>query len=421
MRHNNVMSVFNIQFIWDEEKMRKFFRLNLVIYTAGSLVASVYGLFLPASTPYHLLIIFVPLVDVFVSLLNLVFINRRYQGWRFLITNMIIQMNASIFMAITGGFSSYLQYASYALLIITLVQLGPTAASILGSWSVVTFLGILAWMLKSGNDYSVILSFFVYTAPYILFVIIGRNMGIELSLQFEARQKLEQIDDLKNQFITLSSHYLRTPLTEIKGFASYLKGTPLTQEQSQKLSGIGRSIQQLDLAVEEMLSISEIEKGRQKITPFPADMDNLVRRVVDGFIPEAVSKGINLTYQGPQVNSGSSNFDLIKMQIVISSLIDNALKFTQPQGSVTVTLSAIDGNYLIKVTDTGIGMTPEQQKNLFESFSKGGINQAMSMSHPGVGLSLYLCKLIIDAHGGKIEVSSVKDHGTTFAITLPIT
>lgn len=407
-----------ISFLWDEQKTRRLFKVSLIIYIFCGVIFSLYSTFLPTSTQFRSVIIIIPLIVILTAIINLVGLNWKYPSQRFLITNFIVQLVFSLFMVLAGGFISPVQYASYVLLFITLFQLGSDAAVIIGFWSVLTFIMIFLWQFHTAPRPTIILEFLVYTVPYLLFMIVSKSIGQELSHQSESGHKMEQVDDIKNQFIALSSHYLRSPLTTLKGFTSMLQKTYLNPEQQNQIHHINNSISDLELMIEKMLSISEIEKGEMKISTVDSNLDAVIKRVVEEKKPVLSDYGVSVTYH--EMPIANFPFDPSKIKEALSYLLDNAIKFNKPTGTVDIYLSTEKNNAIIKINDTGAGMNQNQVKNLFSTFNKGGMDNVLHFNKPGIGLSMYLAKSIITAHRGTIEVSSVPSQGSSFTITLPM-
>ena len=397
-----------LQFLWDEEKTRKLFRTHLILFTVGGVMASAYTLLLPPGTPYHLYVTLIPIIFTLSCGFYLLTLKKPNPYIKFLIFTLEGQLAASIFMALTGGFLGIVQFAPYMFLLFAVFELGVDSTVVLGVFSVLTFLGILAFSLIH-NQFDVLQNFFYYVGSYILIVVVERNIGKELSIQFEAKKKLEEVDDLKNQFITLASHYLRTPLTVIKGVSSMMNN-PMLKD----------SVKQLELLTEKLLAIAEIEKGRTKIFETEGDMRSFLESMVMEFQVEALRSQVTLQFRSAASNV-RMKFDAIKLKEAIGQLIDNSIRYNKPGGLSTVSLSELDKRVLIEIKDTGRGIEKEQLGKLFTTFNRGGFDKSLEMSGAGqgMGLSLYLSKLIIEAHGGTISVVSEINQGTSVSVILP--
>lgn len=147
-------------------------------------------------------------------------------------------------------------------------------------------------------------------------------------------------------------------------------------------------------------------------------MNILLSGITAQFQPLAASQKVSLSYQ-PTATIQRFVFDSIKMKEAISSLLDNAIKYNRPGGFVKISAGIYGNQILIQVTDNGIGIKKDDLPTLFSTFSRGDMQKTLSFDKPGLGLSLYLAKLVIEAHQGKISVSSTEDQGSTFTISLP--
>ena len=243
--------------------------------------------------------------------------------------------------------------------------------------------------------------------------------------QTRTAEKLREVDRMKSQFLANMSHELRTPLNSIIGFSRViLKGIdgPVTELQHQDLSAIYSSGQHLLNLINDILDISKIEAGKMELAFDEhvniADMITSVMSTAVGFTKDKQVKLIkNIPPDIPTVRA-----DPTRLRQVILNLLNNAAKFTD-QGSITVEASIQTGpkNYpemMIKVIDTGVGITPEDQKKLFQPFSQ--VDDSPTRKTGGTGLGLSISRMLIDMHGGRIGVDSEAGKGSTFYITLPL-
>lgn len=409
-----------LEFLWEEEKTRTLFKTHLLLFLVGGAIATTYTLILPSSTPYYPIIVAIPAIFTISTTIYLLLLSKPNPGLRFLIFALESQLAASIFMALTGGFLGIVQFAPYMFLLFAVFELGSQATLILGVFSILTFIGILLWNLSTGMEANILQHFFYFVGSYILILVIENNIGKELSIQFEAKKKLEQIDDLKNQFITLTSHYLRTPLTIIKWFVNEMEESQLNSRQQADIQKVDIAIGELGNLIEKLLMISSIEKGQAKVSLIPSDINPLITGVVTELQPQAALQQILLTYAPPVQPIPRFSFDPVKIKEVLSSLIDNSLKYNKPGGSAAVSMTLLNNQVLIRVVDTGQGISKDRLQTLFSSFNRGSIAKALEMNKPGLGLSLSIAKLIIEAHKGKISVISEEGKGSTFTISLPL-
>ena len=226
-----------------------------------------------------------------------------------------------------------------------------------------------------------------------------------------------EVNESKNEFVTIVSHYLRTPLTTTKGYLDFLlKGKLKPEEEKNYLSNIYKEQKRLGSLVEDLISISSLEKGVLKLFKTKVAIDSLINKVVDDFTSLASEKNL---YLKPDVGKGLGEIfvDSQKIEQAISNLVGNAIKFTST-GGITLKIRGGQSQVEICVEDTGIGIEPEEITKLFQKFHRG--TSIQTFTYEGSGLGLYITKLIIEAHGGNIKVSSELGKGSTFCIYLPI-
>lgn len=236
-----------------------------------------------------------------------------------------------------------------------------------------------------------------------------------------ANKKLKMLDKLKDEFVSIASHELRTPLTAVKGYlwlAINKSPTPLPPEVATNLKIAHDSTERLSRMVEDMLTISRIEGHRLKLDVEDFDLNELAQQVHDELAIRASAKKIEFTFT-PFPALLQFRGDKEKIRECIINLTGNALKFTPELGKINVNITQVHDNIVIKVVDTGPGISPEDKQKLFQKFSKLE-SSYQKVKESGTGLGLYITKQIIDMHGGSITVDSQLGQGTTFSIVLPI-
>ncbi|MCC6696066.1 MAG: HAMP domain-containing protein [Candidatus Hydrogenedentes bacterium] len=209
------------------------------------------------------------------------------------------------------------------------------------------------------------------------------------------------------------AHELRSPITRIRGNAEVTLMSCKSLEEFQELTGsVIEECDGLLALVNTMLDISELEGGVAKIIREPVDITDLVRGTCELFQPAAEDAGIQLT-----VNVESkvrTQGDGRMLGQVLVNLLDNAMKYTPRGGAILVSVARLPDDVLIAVKDTGIGIPPEDLPHIFDRFYRG----SNSLSKPGTGLGLGLAKAVVNAHGGRIEVTSTADQGTRCSVWL---
>lgn len=235
-----------------------------------------------------------------------------------------------------------------------------------------------------------------------------------------ANGKLRELDRLKSQFLSVATHELRTPLTVILGYNSMLSDAladRLAPDEQDALREAVASCKRLIRLVNSMLDISQIESGRTPMNFEPADLRQLVDGTVALFQNEARQRHLSLSMQVP-ARLLKIVLDGERIQQVLVNLVGNAVKFTPDGGSVRVGVRhRVDTQQIeISVSDTGIGIAPQQKSQLFEEFAP--IHR--SRPEEGAGLGLAISRRIVQAHEGSIQVSSEPGRGSTFQVILPV-
>ena len=229
-------------------------------------------------------------------------------------------------------------------------------------------------------------------------------------------QKLQEVDKLKNEFIMITSHNLRTPLTIIDGNLDMLKSAALDVQTQHMVDSIEASARSLGEFAEDMLTIASIENGAAVLSLKPTPVANLFRGLQEEFDQLASEKKVHLSWQinEPHIMVRASE---IHLRGAIRNLLDNAIKFTKEGGDVGVSLKKQDQQVVITVSDTGIGIAPEELPKLFTKFHRA--TSTLEYNYSGTGIGLYAAKLIVTAHHGTLEAHSELGKGSTFVISLP--
>ena len=234
-----------------------------------------------------------------------------------------------------------------------------------------------------------------------------------------AKVRAESADRLKSAFLATISHELRTPLNSIIGFTGMLlMGLvgPLEPEQEKQLNMVQDSAHHLLELINDVLDISKIEAGELELIRELFDMQESLRKSMGKIDPLAKKKGLELAASiAPQV--GKMTGDRRRVEQIILNLLSNALKFTD-QGSVNLACFVKDGRVITSITDTGIGIKPEQKETLFRPFRQ--LDSGTTRQHDGTGLGLSICKRLVEAMGGEIWVESEWGKGSTFGFSLPV-
>ena len=249
-----------------------------------------------------------------------------------------------------------------------------------------------------------------------------RIAGISNELK-DANTELKRLDRAKSEFLSIASHQLRTPLTAIKGYSSMLLDNDygeMPKESKKIIEKIFLSSKRLTMIVDDFLDVSRIEAGEMRYDIHKFNLKETVKNIVDDFVtnnPKA--RDLNLQFSWEDKNYTIQN-DQNKIAQIISNIIDNSIKYT-PKGHIKVYLSRNEeeNKFLIKVEDTGVGISKETLARLFQKFTRA---QEISKLHTdGSGLGLYVAKRIIEDLHGKIRAESAGEgKGSAFFIELPV-
>jgi signal transduction histidine kinase len=255
---------------------------------------------------------------------------------------------------------------------------------------------------------------------FVLFCIFGYLLIRGVFREIRRREELERISRAKTEFISITSHQLRTPLTVIKGYLSMiLEGVygEVSEKLKKVLDNIYLANERLIKLVNSFLNISRIELGKIELEFQETDIAELTESVVKEMESSAKEKNLYLKFEKPK-ELPKIFVDKEKIREVILNLIDNAIKYTQ-KGGVEIKLQMVNDRLRILVSDTGEGFTKEEKEKLFESFSRGSAGEKYWVEGAGVGL--YIAKRIVELHQGKIWAESEgKGKGSTFFVELPL-
>lgn len=234
----------------------------------------------------------------------------------------------------------------------------------------------------------------------------------------EAMEKAQAADRIKSAFLATMSHELRTPLNSIIGFTGILLqrlGGPLNDEQEKQLKMVYNSAKHLLNLINDVLDISKIEAEQLNVASEVFNLQEAVGKVIKTSQPLADNKGLKLSAEiAPEI--GMITSDHRRVEQILLNLLSNAIKFTK-QGYVRMTCEIKSGKIVIAVSDSGIGIKPEDMGILFNAFQQ--IESGITRRYDGTGLGLSICKKLAHLLGGEIEVESVWGRGSTFSLILP--
>lgn len=229
---------------------------------------------------------------------------------------------------------------------------------------------------------------------------------------------LKEAARIKDEFVSVVSHELRSPLTPIRGYVQ-LVARELAREgnhdlQVQRLNSIDGHVVRLARLVDDLLDVSRMRAGSLEIRPIESDMVELSRDVVQ---VRSIGEPEGRLAFVAKHSTVTGKWDPDRVQQVIDNLVGNALKYSPPEGTVTVTVDSVDGQAVISVADQGTGIGEADRQNIFGAFFR--TTEATSSQAPGLGLGLYICRELVRAHDGSIEVLEAPGGGAEFRVTLP--
>jgi signal transduction histidine kinase len=246
--------------------------------------------------------------------------------------------------------------------------------------------------------------------------------AVEITEQTQVRQRAEELNRLKDEFLSLASHELRNPLTSIEGSAELLrknlqhrsKSTDGSDQDMQTVERIVSQAKRLNGLIDEMLDATRIQgevlelKNEENI-----DLIEVTREAIDSYA--ASGREINLEVTADAL---VGDWDEARLEQVLDNLLSNALKYSPENTSVNVHLNRQDNEALVSIKDQGHGLTPEEQEHIFDRFYRLSKDERTNVE--GLGLGLYIAQQIVSRFGGRLWVESKLGEGSTFSFTLPL-
>jgi signal transduction histidine kinase len=232
--------------------------------------------------------------------------------------------------------------------------------------------------------------------------------------------QLQKLDEAKDEFVSMASHQLRTPLTSVKGYISMvLEGDAgkISDAQRHLLSEAFTSSERMVHLINDFLNVSRLQTGKFMVDRRKIDLAKVVGQEVDSLKTTAHARELKLTYRKP------SHFPILyidegKIRQVIMNFIDNAIYYSSEFSTITVELAVEDGNAVLRVHNEGIGVPQLEQAHLFTKFFRA--TNARKQRPDGTGVGLFLAKKVITSHDGSMVFNSEPNQGTTFGFRLPI-
>ncbi len=242
-----------------------------------------------------------------------------------------------------------------------------------------------------------------------------RTAELEIALK-----QLEELNQTKSRILSNLSHELRTPLNHMKGYLELLTSDSLgslSKEQSEAIKVIQKSYNKLEQLISDLLQFSEASQGQLSLKLVPISILDFLSSPIKTAAQLANEQKINFKSNLPE-NAPKVMGDRHKLTDVMNQLLDNALKFTPPGGTIAINAECKQNDMLITVADTGIGIPEERVAEVFEPFHQ--LDESTARRYGGTGLGLAIVKHILESHGAKYNVKSKINQGTVFEFSLPL-
>ncbi len=238
----------------------------------------------------------------------------------------------------------------------------------------------------------------------------------QILIAIEDITERKQIEQRKDDFLSIASHELKTPLTAIKGYVQILNRL-LPENSGEKYKSVlqktGQYIDRLNNLIADLLDVSRIRTGNIELHKHPFDFDQMIAETVESI--QRATKSHQLVIKGS--TGHCYNGDESYLIQVVSNLLSNAIKYSPDGKQVTIQLGVVADYLKVSVTDRGMGISQSEHKKIFDRFYRVG---EIQQRFPGMGIGLYVCEQIIKNHSGTLWVESEKGHGSTFSFTLPL-
>ena len=244
-----------------------------------------------------------------------------------------------------------------------------------------------------------------------------RELNAKAEALSAANERLQELDQLKSEFVSLVSHELRAPLTNVRGAVELMEDSCLAPNAtcSQMFNIIAEQIGHLGRLVDDVLNVSQIESGGLNLIQTTVDIVQIAEQVIDDI---AARKTGHVFRRPSGVIRPRVWADADRLYEVVANLVDNATKYSPPSSEVALDVHTEGQEVIMSVSDSGQGIPLEEHNHIFEKFHR--LDSSDAKETYGYGLGLYLCRRLVEGMGGRIKVESEPGHGSTFRFTMPL-
>lgn len=346
---------------------------------------------------------------------------KKHPEHRFRITFLIGLLNftlAFLLLIMTNLQYSELYLLLYAILIASVLptnMVGGLVHGLLGAilYTLMTYKGLDQFTMT----FHATVFLFIGTLTGLLAESNRRNNQIATFFKEQVSHQKEA-SNLKNDFLAIAYHTLRTPLTEIKGFHYLLGETTDKKSRGDLITRMGISLNKIQSIVDNILRIVEFESNTTEQNVTTIDVGAMLNKILSDLKPLTASKQVSTNLVlGQSLGQTPIELDQTKIEMAIKNIIDNAIRYSQPNSVVEIEAKESVGTLTISIKDQGKGIAPEQMPYIFEKFHR--IDVLTPDNNEGLGVGLYLANRVIQQHNGKIDVQSQPNQGTTVTISLP--
>jgi signal transduction histidine kinase len=420
-----------------------FFRLNVAYWFSIFLIpaAAVFDILIFPDDWQQLLKVRVVsmILCLFLYLLSNKTFLKKYPSWMCHVLNVVVAATIVYLTALTGAYASP-YYAGLILIFICLAMVLPWGlyGSLIAGlvillihfsynlFPAILFQEVIDWPIIWNSIYFLTFSFTMVLIASVMTENSRRQIFVSTEQEKIRSQKLQEskakIDELlriKNQFISNITHELKTPLSIVIGNTEIIldKAAHLEESVTNQLRVIHQAAFQLATHVDRIIEVAKSDDPEVKMETDNYDYVGIVRNIYSLFESKAREENISYSLDVPS-NPLVANIDVIRIEEVLNNLIQNAFKFSEPGGKITLAVGTDGQQIYTEVSDTGIGIAPDRLGQIFERLYQA--DDVLSKRHGGIGLGLYLCRRNVELHGGKIGVRSRLGKGTSFRFTLPL-